>query len=146
VPKELVPLVGKSELSGTGYPTKVAAERAADDAIASVRAGQQHVGGLTVGKYLTEQWLPGKRKLRPSTRARYEQFIRLYLVPYLGDLPLTGLRAGRYVLVHRVNADGRLRELRHDNDAASLLLRLRWRRGVPYIRVLAVCPDSARCP
>lgn len=93
VPKELVPLVGKSELSGTGYPTKVAAERAADDAIASVRAGQQHVGGLTVGKYLTEQWLPGKRKLRPSTRARYEQFIRLYLVPYLGDLPLTGLRA-----------------------------------------------------
>jgi len=61
-------------------------------------------------------------------------------------LPLTGLRAGRYVLVHRVNADGRLRELRHDNDAASLLLRLRWPRGVPYIRVLAVCPDSARCP
>ena len=58
-------------------------------------------------------------------------------------LPLNGLPAGRYVLVHRVNADGRLRELDRANDAASLLLRLRWRRGVPYVRVLAVCPDSA---
>jgi hypothetical protein len=60
-------------------------------------------------------------------------------------LPLSGLKAGRYLLVHRVNADRRLRDLDRSNDAASLLLRLRWRRGAPYVRVLAVCPDSARC-
>jgi hypothetical protein len=60
-------------------------------------------------------------------------------------LPLTGLAAGRYVLVHRVNTNRRLRELRYDNDAASILLRLRWRDGVPRVAVLAACPDSARC-
>jgi hypothetical protein len=60
-------------------------------------------------------------------------------------LPLSGLAAGRYELVHRVNADRRLHELSYANNAASLLLDLRWKRGVPQIRVLASCPDSARC-
>jgi hypothetical protein len=61
------------------------------------------------------------------------------------DLPLDGLPAGRYVLVHRVNVDGRLRELSYANDAASLLLDLRWRGGVPHLNVLALCPNSAIC-
>jgi lysyl oxidase len=60
-------------------------------------------------------------------------------------LRVAGLRAGRYVLVHRVNADRRLLESSYTNNAASLLLRLRWRRGMPRIRILAVCPDAARC-
>jgi hypothetical protein len=60
-------------------------------------------------------------------------------------LPLTGLRDGRYVLVHRVNVDRRIRERRYGNDAASLLLRLRWRLGVPYVRVLARCPAAVTC-
>jgi hypothetical protein len=60
-------------------------------------------------------------------------------------LPLDGLPAGSYRLVHRVNADGRLREQRADNNASSLRLSLRWRRGVPRIRVLASCPDRADC-
>jgi Lysyl oxidase len=60
-------------------------------------------------------------------------------------LPLTGLRDGRYVLVHRVNVERRIRERGYANDAASLLLRLRWRLGVPYVRVLARCPGSVSC-
>jgi hypothetical protein len=60
-------------------------------------------------------------------------------------LRLTGLRSGRYVLVHRVNADRRLRELRYGNNAASLLLELRWRKHQPWVRVLRSCPHSARC-
>jgi Lysyl oxidase len=60
-------------------------------------------------------------------------------------LPLDGLRAGRYLLVHRVNADRRLRETSYANNAASLLLRLRWRDGGPFIDILAECPDTARC-
>ena len=60
-------------------------------------------------------------------------------------LPLTGLENGRYLLVHRVNSDGRLRETRADNNAASLLLQLRWRDDIPRVKVLKVCPDSARC-
>jgi hypothetical protein len=47
--------------------------------------------------------------------------------------------------VHRVNSDRRLRETRYDNDAASLLLELRWTGGEPSIRVLATCPGTDRC-
>lgn len=60
-------------------------------------------------------------------------------------LRLSGLRAGRYLLVHRVNEDRRLLESSYANNAASLLLRLRWRRGAPHIRILAACPDAAQC-
>jgi hypothetical protein len=61
------------------------------------------------------------------------------------NIELQGLPRGRYTLVHRVNADRRLRELRYDNDAASLVFSLRWRRGLPDVRVLARCEDSADC-
>jgi hypothetical protein len=61
------------------------------------------------------------------------------------DLPLDGLKDGRYVLVHRVNVDRRLHELSYANNAASVLLDLRWRSGKPYLRVLATCPNTARC-
>jgi glucose/arabinose dehydrogenase len=60
-------------------------------------------------------------------------------------LPLTGLRAGRYVLVHRVNRDRRLRELDYTNNTASLLLELRWRNRQPEVRILRKCPDTDRC-
>jgi Lysyl oxidase len=61
------------------------------------------------------------------------------------SLPLTGLAAGRYLLVHRVNVRRRLLETDYGNNAASLLLRLRWRAGVPRIGVLRRCPDTERC-
>jgi hypothetical protein len=60
-------------------------------------------------------------------------------------LRLTGLPAGRYLLIHRVNADRRLRELDYGNDAASLLLDLRWRGAQPIVRVLKQCPATDRC-
>ena len=59
------------------------------------------------------------------------------------SLRLSGLRAGRYVLVHRVNARRRLRESDYSNNAASLLIRLRWSDGRPAGRVLASCPRTA---
>ena len=40
-------------------------------------------------------------------------------------LDVTSVPAGRYLLVHRTNVDGRLRESRRGNDAASVLLSLR---------------------
>ena len=60
-------------------------------------------------------------------------------------LRLSGLPAGRYVLVHRVNSGRRLRELNHRNNAASLLLGLRWRDDAPMVRVLRRCPDTGTC-
>ena len=64
-------------------------------------------------------------------------------------LDVTGLQAGRYVLVHRVNATRRLRESTYRNNASSVLLVLSWPEGAtgrPAVRVLARCPDTARCP
>jgi hypothetical protein len=58
---------------------------------------------------------------------------------------LSGLPRGRYVLTHEVNPSHRLRELRYDNNAASLLLSLHWVRGQPSVRVLASCDHSADC-
>jgi glucose/arabinose dehydrogenase len=60
-------------------------------------------------------------------------------------LRLTGLPSGRYVLVHEVNADRRLHELDYSNNAASLLLELRWRHGQPMVRILRQCPNTDRC-
>ena len=64
-------------------------------------------------------------------------------------LDVTGLKAGRYVLVHRVNVTRRLRESTYRNNASSVLLVLSWPEGAtgpPSVRVLARCPDTARCP
>jgi len=61
------------------------------------------------------------------------------------ELPLDGIPAGRYVLVHRVNAGRRLEELSYANNAASVLLDLRWRDGRPVVSVEAVCPDTEEC-
>ena len=58
---------------------------------------------------------------------------------------LSGLPAGRYVLTHEANPTHRLRELRYDNNAASLLLSLHWVGGLPSVRVLASCDHSADC-
>src|SRR5829696_1352245 len=56
-------------------------------------------------------------------------------------LDLTGVPDGRYLLVHRVNADRSIRESRYTNNAASVLLELRGRT----VRIVARCPDSAPC-
>jgi hypothetical protein len=61
------------------------------------------------------------------------------------DLRLSGLPDGLYVLVHEANADRRLRELSYGNNAASVLLELRWREGVPSVHIRAVCPRARRC-
>jgi hypothetical protein len=61
------------------------------------------------------------------------------------DLPLDGLRAGRYVLVHTVDPEGRLHELSKSNNSSSVLLDIRRRRGTPDVTLLRECPDTARC-
>lgn len=64
-------------------------------------------------------------------------------------IDITGVPAGRYVLVHRVNADRSLLEGGPAPNASSALISIRWPRGpnrLPVVRVLATCPDTARCP
>ena len=61
------------------------------------------------------------------------------------SLSVSGLDAGRYVLVHRVNTERLLRETNYGNNASSLLLGLRWRAGEPRVRVLRRCPATEQC-
>jgi hypothetical protein len=64
------------------------------------------------------------------------------------NLDVTHVPAGIYVLAHRTNGEMLLRELRYENNAASLRVRLSWPRGRgnrPAIRVLRSCPDSEWC-
>jgi hypothetical protein len=65
------------------------------------------------------------------------------------NLDVTRVPAGVYELVHRANPRLLIRELRYENDAASLRIRISWPGGHgrrPAIRVLAVCAGTERCP
>jgi hypothetical protein len=62
---------------------------------------------------------------------------------------VTGVPAGEYYLVHRVNADHKLLESDYSNDAASLLVDLSWPQGTseaPAVDVLRQCPSTDSCP
>ncbi|MGH3104748.1 MAG: lysyl oxidase family protein, partial [Gaiellaceae bacterium] len=64
------------------------------------------------------------------------------------NVDVSGVPPGIYVLVHRANPSGRLREGTLANNAASVRLRLSWpygRRHAPRVRVLRVCGRSERC-
>jgi hypothetical protein len=64
------------------------------------------------------------------------------------NLDLTGVPAGSYLLVHRANRRLLLRELRYENNAASVRIGIRWpagRRHPPVVSVLKACPDSELC-
>jgi TolB protein len=65
------------------------------------------------------------------------------------NVELTGLPAGRYVLVQDVNPDRRIRELAYSNNAASALVELSWPNGTraaPRVTVHRRCDGSAGCP
>lgn len=64
------------------------------------------------------------------------------------ELELTGLPAGRYVLVHRVNTTRDIVESDYSDNVASMAIDLSWPNGPkrpPAIHVLARCPGSAAC-
>ena len=61
---------------------------------------------------------------------------------------ITGLPAGRYLLVHRVNQGRVLDELDYSNNASSMSFEIGWPNGKknpPSISVLRRCPDAATC-
>lgn len=51
-------------------------------------------GPITLGAFLTETWMPQKRRhARATTAYRYAWFIERYIKPAIGDIPLRRLRA-----------------------------------------------------
>jgi len=64
------------------------------------------------------------------------------------NFDITNLRAGRYLLVHRVNKARAIRESDYVNNASSLAFALAWPNGKkapPSIDVIRRCPDKATC-
>jgi hypothetical protein len=55
------------------------------------------------------------------------------------NVDVSHVPAGVYDLVHRVNANMLLHELRYDNDVASVRIRLAWRAGIPRVTTLRSC-------
>jgi quinoprotein glucose dehydrogenase len=110
------------------------------------RVTTRFVPNATPGKLYTSRCglnNPGLQQIREGISVGYGDAYAPNLE--FQDLPLNGLPAARYVLVHRVNVDRQLNELSYDNDAASILLDLRWIAGRPVIRVVATCPDGDTC-
>jgi hypothetical protein len=69
-------------------------------------------------------------------------YVDIYPPEYHGQwIDITGIRDGRYVLVHRVNPEFALRERSYVNNEASVLVELRG----GSVRVLKSCPGSANC-
>jgi integrase len=71
-----------------------------------VRTHQDLNRHVSVGEWL-EEFLRRKRSIEPTTRRSYESHIRLYLIPYLGDLRLDRLRvsdiAGMFDAIEEFN-------------------------------------------
>ena len=61
------------------------------------------------------------------------------------NVDITHVKAGVYDLVHRANPSMLFRELRYENDAASLRVRLTWHAGTPRVAVLRACQATAGC-
>lgn len=73
-----------------------------------------------------------------------------YYDPHLEGqyVPLTGLLAGRYWLVHKSDPGRTLVEEDETNNASAALVDVRWPRGItraPRVRVVRICPDTTRC-
>lgn len=106
-----------------GHATEKEAQKALTAAVARVDRGV-HVDRtkLSVATWL-EQWLEGKVNLRPATRLYYRTVVDGYLIPYIGHLRLSDLRADD---VERMFSKIRKSPDRRGNPAsAALVLRVR---------------------
>jgi hypothetical protein len=71
----------------------LATGEAAVAALAAVASPAAPEPGLTTGEWL-HRWLASRVSLRASTSRSYGAHVRVYLVPYLGGIPLAALSAG----------------------------------------------------
>ena len=110
---------------------------------------RHHLASARVGRFFKDncgQWQTGRMSVVMGTSVGYTDLYPGYF--HGQSLDLLGVPAGDYVLVHRSNASRAIRELRHDNNAASLRVRVGWPRGTrrtPSVGVLRSCPSSERC-
>jgi hypothetical protein len=90
-----------------------------------------------------EQFRPGATRVTMGTSPGYTDRYPAFF--HGQNVAITGVPGGVYDLTHRVNAAMELHELRYENDAASVRIRLTWRDGVPSVRVLRTCQATPTC-
>jgi Lysyl oxidase/WD40-like Beta Propeller Repeat len=89
-----------------------------------------------------EQFQPDARAVREGESVGYTDKYPAFF--HGQQLDITGLKSGKYWLVHRANEDFHLRESSYDDNVASVLVRLAWRGGVPTVTPLRTCRKE-RC-
>lgn len=95
-----------------GFESKTQALAAMHDVQESIVVGRYLAPThMTLGQYLVELWLPAvKSSIRPSTWTSYEAYLRLYVVPRIGDLPLQSITRNQLrILYSELEVNGRLR-------------------------------------
>jgi hypothetical protein len=90
-----------------------------------------------------QQYHPQARHLVEGTSVGYMDRYPAFFHGQNNDI--TDVPPGVYDLAHRVNQRMALQELRYENNAASVRLRLTWRRGVPSVVVLRRCEATPVC-
>src|SRR6266508_3756352 len=94
----------RRQLSKGGFRTKREAQAALNEAVAALRSGTfVEPSRLTLGAFLTEQWLPTARAaVRPTTWTTYRIYAEAQVLPTLGHIPLQALTAAH---LNRLYAD-----------------------------------------
>lgn len=78
----------------SGFSTETEAKLARDKARVAIAGGQYVAPSkMTVGEFLTSWIEIHAHDLKPSTELSYRGHLRIYLIPRLGKIPLSGLRA-----------------------------------------------------
>jgi integrase len=104
-PGVLDPATGRRrQLSKGGFRTKREAQVALNEAMAALRSGTFVAPSrLTLGAFLTDQWLPTTRvAVRPTTWTTYRIYAEAQVLPALGHVPLQALTAAH---LNRLYAD-----------------------------------------
>ncbi len=102
----------RKQRTKSGFRTKPEAQTALHEVQQSIVVGRYVAPmHMTLGQYLTEMWLPAIRSsIRPSTWTSYEAYLRLYVVPRIGDLPLQTITRNQLrILYGELETNGRVR-------------------------------------
>jgi integrase len=102
----------RKQLTRAGFATKSEAIEAMHEVQESLRVGRYvEPSRLTLGEFLVKMWLPAvKSTVRPTTWDSYEAYIRLYIVPRLGEVPIQAISRGQLMIFYaELEQNGRIR-------------------------------------
>lgn len=107
-----VPGAPRKQRTKAGFASKSEALRGMHEVQESLRVGRYvEPSRLSLGTFLTTMWLPAARAtVRATTWDSYEAYIRLYVVPRIGELPLQSISRGQLMIFYgELEQNGRIR-------------------------------------